>query len=221
LSITDTGKGIAADFLKHKLFAPFSQEDPLSEGVGLGLSTVHQLVTSLGGHVNVRSEIGIGTQADVYLPVQYLPADIDTTIPSAPKATNDDSGSIHACLVGFNGYPDLTETPTGILTVEGKRQLCIQSTLAGIFMSNPNWKISLADCIEEAHGQVVVIEEDLLRRAMREKQKDVAEMAAQYGFDFLVVLYGNAPIDPDPSSVHLVRVVQPYVSLFPACETLN
>jgi hypothetical protein len=38
---------------------------------------VQQLVMSLGGHVNVRSEIGIGTQADIYIPVQYLPASFD------------------------------------------------------------------------------------------------------------------------------------------------
>ncbi|KAJ5859746.1 hypothetical protein N7534_005023 [Penicillium rubens] len=43
LSITDTGRGIAPDFIKHKLFVQFSQEDPLSEGVGLGLSMVQQL----------------------------------------------------------------------------------------------------------------------------------------------------------------------------------
>lgn len=48
LSITDTGRGIAPDFIKHKLFVQFSQEDPLSEGVGLGLSMVQQLVLLLG-----------------------------------------------------------------------------------------------------------------------------------------------------------------------------
>jgi hypothetical protein len=209
LSITDTGRGIAADFIKHKLFAPFAQEDPLSEGVGLGLSTVRQLVVSLGGHINVRSEIGIGTQADVYLPVQYLPAQHDLTFPLVPTATNEGCRSLHACLVGFNGYPDLTETPTGILTVEGKRQLCIQSTLASIFMATPGWRISLADSIEEAHSQVIVIEEELLGRAMREKKRGLAEMAAKYGFDFFVVLNGNTPVAMDDPSVNVIRVAQP------------
>lgn len=72
LSITDTGRGIAPDFLKHEIFSPFSQEDSLSEGVGLGLSIVRKLVTSLGGCVNVKSELGIGTQVDVYVPVQRV-----------------------------------------------------------------------------------------------------------------------------------------------------
>jgi hypothetical protein len=209
MSITDTGRGIAADFIKHRLFAPFSQEDPLSEGVGLGLSTVYQLVVSLGGHVNVRSEIGIGTHADVYLPVQYLPAEHNPINPLLPKATRADCDSIHACLVGFTGYPDLTETPTGILTVEGKRQLCIQGALASIFMATPGWKTSYAGSIEEAHGQVIVIEEELLGRAIREKGQGVAELAAEHGFDFFVVLGGKIPVVKDDSSVNLIRIAQP------------
>ncbi|KAJ5353154.1 hypothetical protein N7452_002128 [Penicillium brevicompactum] len=210
LSITDTGRGIAAEFIKHKLFVPFSQEDPLSEGVGLGLSTVHQLVTSLGGHVNIRSEIGIGTQADVYLPVQYLPPMADKNSQCVPGAVDNCSSPIHACLVGFNGYPDLTETPTGILTVEGKRKLCIQSTLASIFMTNLNWTISLADSIEEAHGQVVVIEEEILNRASIEYKQSVADMAARFGVEFFFVLSDdNATITPELSA-NLVRIAQPF-----------
>jgi hypothetical protein len=35
--VTDTGKGIAQDFLRNSAFSPFTQEDALSEGVGLGV----------------------------------------------------------------------------------------------------------------------------------------------------------------------------------------
>ncbi|KAK4866153.1 hypothetical protein LT330_008494 [Penicillium expansum] len=210
LSITDTGRGIAPDFIKHKLFAPFAQEDPLSEGVGLGLSTVQQLVMSLGGHVNVRSEIGIGTQADVYIPVQYLPASVGPEDSQAPTTTQPGTTPMHACLVGFNGYPDLTEAPTGILTVEGKRNLSIQSALANIFMTKMKWNISLAASIEKARGQVIVIEEELLRRTMDENDQLVSEMAAQNGFDFFIVLSGNVPIILDSLSVNIIRVAQPF-----------
>ncbi|KAF9249004.1 hypothetical protein DTO013E5_8159 [Penicillium roqueforti] len=210
LSITDTGCGIAPDFIKHKLFAPFSQEDPLSEGVGLGLSMVQQLVMSLGGHVNVRSEIGLGTQADVYIPVQYLPASIAPEDSLTPTTTQPGTTPMHACLVGFNGYPDLTEAPTGILTVESKRNLSIQSALANIFMTKMKWRISLADSIDKARGQVIVIEEELLRRTMDENGQLVSEMAAQNGFDFFIVLSGNVPIILDSLSVNIIRVAQPF-----------
>ncbi|CAG8119857.1 unnamed protein product [Penicillium salamii] len=209
LSITDTGRGIAADFLKHKLFVPFSQEDPLSEGVGLGLSTVNQLVTSLGGHINIRSEIGIGTQADVYIPVQNLDTETDGDLIPTPEAPSKVPGPIHACLVGFNGYPDLTEPPTGILTIEEKRKLCIQSTLTNIFMRNLGWDISLADSIEKAHGQVIVIEEESFGRLMKERQQGVMEMAAELGVDFFIVLCDNVPVTPEIPSANLIRVAQP------------
>jgi hypothetical protein len=209
LSITDTGRGIAADFIKHKLFAPFSQEDPLSEGVGLGLSMVQQLVMSLGGHVNVRSEIGIGTQADVYIPVQYLPASLDPADSAAQVTAQPGTTLMHACLVGFNGYPDLTEAPTGVLTVEGKRKLSIQSALANVFMTKMKWNISLAASIEKARGQVIVIEEELLRRTMDESDQLVSEMAVQNGFGFFIVLSGRVPIILDSLSVNIIRVAQP------------
>ncbi|KAJ5185891.1 CheY-like superfamily [Penicillium cf. griseofulvum] len=222
LSVTDTGRGIAPDFIKHKLFAPFSQEDPLSEGVGLGLSTVQQLVMSLGGHVNVRSELGVGTQADVYIPVQYLPANLGPEDSLASSTTQPGTAPMHACLVGFNGYPDLTEAPTGILTVEGKRNLSIQSALANIFMTKMKWNISFANSIEEAHGQVIVIEQELLRRAMDENNQRVSELAAQNGIDFFVVLSGNVPIILDSLSVNVIRVAQPFgpQKIYNAVETI-
>jgi signal transduction histidine kinase len=43
LSIIDTGIGRSHDLLKYKLFTPFSQENPLSVDVGVGLSIVKQM----------------------------------------------------------------------------------------------------------------------------------------------------------------------------------
>ncbi|KAJ5576440.1 CheY-like superfamily [Penicillium sp. DV-2018c] len=210
LSITDTGRGIAADFVKHKLFAPFAQEDPLSEGVGLGLSTVQQLVMSLGGHVNVRSEIGVGTQVDVYLPVQYLPANSGPEASLGPASTQVGTPPMHACLVGFSGGPDLTEAPTGILTVQGKRKLSIQSALASIFVTKMKWAISLADSMEVARGNVIVIEEELLKQAMHDNGQSVSEIATKNGIDFFVVLSGNSPIILDNLCVNIIRIAQPF-----------
>ncbi|KAJ5297889.1 hypothetical protein N7508_008138 [Penicillium antarcticum] len=215
LSITDTGRGIAADFIKHKLFVPFSQEDPLSEGVGLGLSIVHQLVTSLGGHINVRSEVGIGTQAEVYIPVQYLESRPNFNIRPLSSTTTTRTEQvpidpIHACLIGFNGYPDLKEAPTGILTVEGKRKLSIQSTVASILMNDLHWKISLADTFEKARGEVIVIEEGLLHRAMQENEKLALELSTKSRLHFFIILSGNAPLITDDKMVNLVRISQPF-----------
>jgi len=68
--IRDTGCGISDDFIEHKLYQPFNQEhagEANPPGTGLGLSIVKQLVTLLGGHVSVKSEVGKGTEFQVFL----------------------------------------------------------------------------------------------------------------------------------------------------------
>ncbi|WPG98562.1 Hypothetical protein R9X50_00135400 [Acrodontium crateriforme] len=85
LQVTDTGRGMSADFMKHKLFTPFAQENHLSVGTGLGLSIVHQLVHSLDGSINVQSKPNIGTDIAVMIPIG------DKTRASQPKRSLDAS----------------------------------------------------------------------------------------------------------------------------------
>jgi len=67
LVFTDSGKGISREFLKTRLFTPFSQENPLVSGTGLGMSIVRQIVEMLGGEIDVKSELGKGTEVTVSL----------------------------------------------------------------------------------------------------------------------------------------------------------
>ncbi|KAH9231831.1 hypothetical protein K456DRAFT_1751085 [Colletotrichum gloeosporioides 23] len=69
LTVTDSGKGISEDFLRNKLFTPFSQEDALAPGTGLGLSLVRQIVATLGGTISVKSQLGHGTSMNVSMPL--------------------------------------------------------------------------------------------------------------------------------------------------------
>ena len=67
--VRDTGRGIAPEMLPE-LFRAFRQGergDP--GGLGLGLYIVRRLVQSLKGEVTVTSELGIGSQFSVELPV--------------------------------------------------------------------------------------------------------------------------------------------------------
>ncbi|TGZ83686.1 hypothetical protein EX30DRAFT_315297 [Ascodesmis nigricans] len=61
LVVADSGKGISREFLKTRLFTPFSQENPLSAGAGLGMSIVRQIVAMMGGKIDVKSQVGKGT----------------------------------------------------------------------------------------------------------------------------------------------------------------
>ncbi|CVL02359.1 related to nik-1 protein (Os-1p protein) [Fusarium proliferatum] len=70
IKVSDTGVGISEDFLQNGLFKPFSQENHLSPGTGLGLSFVKQITAQFGGHISVDSRVGIGTTVTVRLPMK-------------------------------------------------------------------------------------------------------------------------------------------------------
>ena len=74
LTVADTGVGMSEEFLKYHLFTPFTQEDVLSPGTGLGLSLVKSIVESLQGKVSVDSSLGKGTRITINIPTsQGLP----------------------------------------------------------------------------------------------------------------------------------------------------
>ena len=68
LSVKDTGHGIPANVLHH-LFEPFFTTKPSDQGTGLGLSIVYGIVKSLGGAIEVQSEVGHGATFTIYLPL--------------------------------------------------------------------------------------------------------------------------------------------------------
>jgi putative PEP-CTERM system histidine kinase len=60
LTVTDTGQGMDANFLRDRLFKPFDTTKG-SKGMGIGAYQVREYVRSLGGDVEVRSSPGVGT----------------------------------------------------------------------------------------------------------------------------------------------------------------
>ncbi|KAJ6001146.1 hypothetical protein N7481_001555 [Penicillium waksmanii] len=70
LTVKDTGQGISAKFLRNGLFTPFSQEDTLSPGSGLGLSIVQKALRSLDGSIDVSSEKDRGTEVSIQVPLK-------------------------------------------------------------------------------------------------------------------------------------------------------
>jgi anti-sigma regulatory factor (Ser/Thr protein kinase) len=73
IRISDTGCGMDAATLA-KAIEPFFSTKPLGKGTGLGLSMTHGLAVQLGGHLDLASEIGVGTVATLWLPMATGPA---------------------------------------------------------------------------------------------------------------------------------------------------
>jgi PAS domain S-box-containing protein len=68
LVVSDTGSGMDAKTLARAT-DPFFSTKELGKGTGLGLSMVHGLAMQLNGALRLKSELGHGTRAELWLPV--------------------------------------------------------------------------------------------------------------------------------------------------------
>jgi len=67
LRVADTGTGMSQE-IQNRIFDPFFTTKTLDKGTGLGLSTVLGIVKNHQGFMIVHSEIGRGTEFNIYLP---------------------------------------------------------------------------------------------------------------------------------------------------------
>jgi PAS domain S-box-containing protein len=83
LSVTDTGEGMDQETLR-KATEPFFTTKGVGKGTGLGLSMVHGFAEQSGGRFILHSQKGVGTTAELLLPVAKISAQPIATAPAAP-----------------------------------------------------------------------------------------------------------------------------------------
>ena len=71
-SVSDTGIGMAPEFLKH-IYEPFAQEGDNArskfQGTGMGMPIVKSLIELMGGTIEISSEVGVGSTFNVQIPL--------------------------------------------------------------------------------------------------------------------------------------------------------
>lgn len=99
LTVADTGTGIDPEIL-DQIFEPFVTTK--DHGTGLGLASVYGIVKQSGGHVEVSSDLGVGTTFTVYLPVRS-----EHVAPGAIEETAVEVGPVSETILLVEDEPAL------------------------------------------------------------------------------------------------------------------
>ena len=70
--VIDTGIGMASDQLQ-RVFEPFVQLNTANGSTGLGLSICQQFAQGMDGQIDLSSEVGVGSEFQLTLPLPYAP----------------------------------------------------------------------------------------------------------------------------------------------------
>jgi signal transduction histidine kinase/ActR/RegA family two-component response regulator len=144
-AVQDTGIGMSSDYLKYELFTPFSQDNSLSPGIGLGLSIVQQLVRGLRGTVEVTSSVGVGTCVKVLVPLDQGP---HTPRPTIADTEHSDAVAIlrgrTVCLVAVDAYTAQTSSVPNRVGETRTRSSAVEKTIRQIAGDALGMTISLA-----------------------------------------------------------------------------
>ena len=126
LSVTDTGTGMDRETLEH-VFEPFFTTKDVGQGTGLGLATVHGIVTQSGGRVHVYSEPDLGTSFKVYLPITG-----QVPVPVEPERSDGDRLRGTETVLLCEDEEGVRHLIEHVLTVNGYRVLATDGPHAAL-----------------------------------------------------------------------------------------
>ena len=111
LSVTDTGMGISPDHLE-KVLEPFFTTKELGKGSGLGLSMVYGFAKQSDGAFRLKSEVGKGTTAELWLP--RAPGNATST-PKKPKQEGERQPMPALRVLLVDDHPEVRSTTAALL----------------------------------------------------------------------------------------------------------
>jgi PAS domain S-box-containing protein len=120
LSVRDTGTGMPPGVRDHA-FEPFFTTKPVGQGTGLGLATVHGIVTQSGGFITLDSEPERGTRVEIWFPEEPGAAPPPTP-PEGTEAVPADTGA-RATILLVEDEGAVREVTRRILEHHGYRVL--------------------------------------------------------------------------------------------------
>ncbi|KAH9906879.1 osmosensing histidine protein kinase SLN1 [Xylariomycetidae sp. FL2044] len=111
--VEDTGPGIP-DNMQDRVFEPFVQADlGLSRkygGTGLGLSICQQLAVIMGGSIELRSTLGVGTTFTMQIPLKY----------TQDRASSTSTGSVKSRTQSVHCLDSQARMNPSIISAQGK-----------------------------------------------------------------------------------------------------
>jgi PAS domain S-box-containing protein len=96
LTVSDNGQGMDAETLR-KATEPFFSTKGVGKGTGLGLSMIQGLASQMNGTLRLKSQLGQGATAELWIPVTTVHAVKQTT--AAPEAREADDRKITVLVV--------------------------------------------------------------------------------------------------------------------------
>jgi two-component system NtrC family sensor kinase len=138
ISVSDEGVGMSAEVLE-RAFDPFFTTKEPGLGTGLGLSQVYGFVRQSGGHIQIYSEIDLGTTVKIYLPRSFARIAEDTK--SGPEQIPQGHGESILIVEDDDGVRNyllelLTELNYSVRAASG-------GEAAWLMIDDPNLRIDL------------------------------------------------------------------------------
>jgi two-component system CheB/CheR fusion protein len=223
IRVSDTGIGISPELLPH-IFDRFRQGDTgtskTSQGLGLGLAIVRQIVELHGGTVRAESPgVGHGTTIVIQLPGQ-LPADLPATsidltaaLPALPGVTQELPSLAGLQILSVDDDPDLLELMKYILESVGAQVtivFCAEAAIAALTTDPDKYAVLLLDLgMPEQDGFALIEQVRALERGSAPQIPAIAitayvgDLQRRLALDAGCQLHLTKPIDP----TQLIRAI--------------